>query len=117
MACVFIGPLDPGAACAYPWAMPLFCFYCRDGEHSDKLRAIHKRAQREFMDQHTDNYAVAGPLINDKGDFVGSVLIIEAEDEAAARATVNDDPYVTGGVWQSIRVDRFEPVRGRWKET
>ena len=47
--------------------------------------------------------------------IIGSLLIIEAETEEEARATVNDDPYVTGGVWQSIRVDKFEPVKGRWK--
>jgi uncharacterized protein YciI len=96
--------------------MPLFCFYCRDGENNETLREAHKKAQREFMAKHTDNYAVAGPLTNAKGEFVGSLLIIEAEDEAAARATVNDDPYLVGGVWQSIRVDRFEPLRGRWKD-
>lgn len=95
--------------------MALFCFYCRDGEHNDKLREIHLKAQREFMAEHDENYLTAGPLTNAKGEFVGSLLIIEAEDEEAARATVNDDPYVTGGVWQSIRVDRFEPVKGRWK--
>lgn len=96
--------------------MALFCFYCRDGEHSDKLRSIHLEAQREWMKTHDENYLTAGPLTNDKGEFVGSLLIIEADDEASARATVNDDPYVVGGVWQSIRVDRFEPVKGRWNE-
>lgn len=96
--------------------MPLYCFYCRDGENNERLREVHKGAQREFMAKHTENYAVAGPLLGKDGDFVGSLLIIEAEDEAAARATVNDDPYLVGGVWQSIRVDRFEPLRGRWKE-
>lgn len=96
--------------------MPLFCFYCRDGEDSQKLRAMHKEAQREWMREHDANYLTAGPLLNARGEFVGSLLVIQAEDEATARATINDDPYVTGGVWQSIRVDRFEPVKGRWKE-
>lgn len=96
--------------------MPLYCFYCRDGEDSEKLRAMHLEAQREWMREHDANYLTAGPLLNANGDFVGSLLVIEAENEAAARATINDDPYVTGGVWQSIRVDRFEPVKGRWKE-
>ena len=96
--------------------MALYAFYCRDGEHNDKLREIHLKAQREHMAEHSDNYLTAGPLLNAKGEFVGSLLIIEAEDEATARATVNDDPYLVGGVWQSIRVDKFEPVKGRWKE-
>ncbi|MEL7198146.1 MAG: YciI family protein [Pseudomonadota bacterium] len=96
--------------------MPLFCFYCRDGENSETLRALHLKEQRAWMAEHHENYLTAGPLTNAKGEFVGSLLIIDAEDEAAARATVNDDPYVVGGVWQSIRVDRFEPVKGRWKD-
>ncbi|MEE4152967.1 MAG: YciI family protein [Erythrobacter sp.] len=96
--------------------MPLFCFYCRDGENNVTLREVHKRAQRQFMAEHDSNYAVAGPLTNSKGDFVGSLLIIEAEDEETARATVGADPYFVGGVWQSIRVDRFEPLKGRWKD-
>lgn len=96
--------------------MPLFCFYCRDGENNETLREMHMKAQREWMAEHDDNYLTAGPLLNAKGEFVGSLLVIEADDEAAARATFNEDPYVTGGVWQSIRVDRFEPVKGRWKK-
>lgn len=95
--------------------MPLYCFYCRDGEQNEQLRQRHLAAQREWMAEHAENYRVAGPLTNAKGEFVGSLLIIEADDEAEARATVNEDPYLVGGVWQSIRVDRFEPVKGRWK--
>ena len=95
--------------------MPLFCFYCRDGENNEKLREIHLKAQREWMAEHDENYLAAGPLLNKAGEHVGSLLIIEADDEAAARATVNDDPYLVGGVWQSIRVDQFQPVKGRWK--
>ena len=72
--------------------MPLFCFYCRDGENNESLREMHMKAQREWMAEHDENYHTAGPLLNAKGDFVGSLLIIEAEDEAAARATINDDP-------------------------
>jgi len=96
--------------------MALFCFYCRDGEDSETLRKLHLAEQRKHMAEHDQNYLTAGPLTNRKGEFVGSLLIIEADSEEEARAAVNDDPYVTGGVWQSIRVDKFEPVKGRWKD-
>ena len=96
--------------------MALFCFYCRDGEDSETLRKLHLAEQRKNMAEHDQNYLTAGPLTNRKGEFVGSLLIIEADSEEEARAAVNDDPYVTGGVWQSIRVDKFEPVKGRWKD-
>ena len=31
-----------------------------------------------------------------------------------ARAILADDPYLTGGVWQLIRVDEFTPLLGDW---
>ena len=58
--------------------MALFCFYCRDGENNERLREVHLEAQREWMAQHDENYRAAGPLTNKDGDFVGSLLIIEA---------------------------------------
>jgi uncharacterized protein YciI len=46
--------------------------------------------------------------------IIGSLLIVKAEDEAAARTILADDPYLTGGVWQLNRVDEFTPLLGDW---
>ena len=64
-------------------------FHCRDGED-------------------------VGPLKRADGLIIGSLLIVKAPDEAAARALLADDPYLTGGVWQLIRVDEFTPLLGDW---
>ena len=50
-------------------------------------------------------WPIAGPFLDDKGDMVGSLLIIEAEDEAAARAVFATDPYAKAGLFKSTRVD------------
>ena len=57
---------------------------------------------------------IVGPLKRADGLIIGSLLIVKAEDEAGARAILADDPYLTGGVWQLIRVDEFSPLLGDW---
>ena len=42
--------------------------------------------------------ALAGPLLGDKGEPVGSVVILEAADQAEAEAMAGRDPYVAAGV-------------------
>jgi hypothetical protein len=96
--------------------MAMFCFYCRDGEDGGKRRALHRAAHLEFLAQHSEHYAAAGPLKNSSGEIVGSLLIVTAADESAARKWLNDDPYLIGGVWQSVRVDGFEVVAGTWAQ-
>ena len=49
------------------------------------------------------------------GEAIGSLVMIEAEDEGAARAIFEQDPYYVGGVWQSINVTEFEFLTGTWR--
>lgn len=45
---------------------------------------------------------VAGPLLDAKGEKpVGSLLIVEADDEAAVRAILAEDPYAKAGLFKS----------------
>ncbi len=44
--------------------------------------------------------AIAGPFLDAKGDMVGSLLIIEADDEAGARDILAGDPYAKAGLFK-----------------
>ncbi len=91
----------------------LFAFYCRDGEHSAMFREHAHDALLEHFAEHGKDFAVAGPMV--KGDkIVGSLLVIRAADESDARAKLETIPYFSVGVWQSIRVDEFQPLFGDW---
>ena len=93
--------------------MPHFAFYCRDGENGPALRDRTREAHLDYLARHIDSYAIAGPLL--QGDMViGSLLLIEAEDEASARAIFEKDPYFEAGVWQSIRAAQFNALAGAW---
>lgn len=94
--------------------MRMFCFHCRDGEDGGKLRSIHREAHLKFIADQADHLVLAGPLKRADGFIVGSLLIVKAVDEAGARDVLAGDPYLTGGVWQLIRVDEFTPLLGEW---
>ena len=93
--------------------MALFVFYCRDGEAGAQLRAKFLHEHLAHIEVRIDDYAVAGPL-KQGGATIGSLLVIKADDEAAARAKFETDPYFTAGVWQSINISPFMAVAGEW---
>lgn len=50
---------------------------------------------------------VGGALLDDAGAMIGSVLVVEFASRAALDDWLAADPYVTGGVWQTIEVKPF----------
>ena len=48
-----------------------------------------------------------GALLDDAGQMIGSVSIVDFPDHAALDQWLKTDPYVTGGVWQKIDVKSF----------
>jgi uncharacterized protein YciI len=47
---------------------------------------------------------MAGALLGDDGNPIGSLLIVEAEDLAAAQAQADNDPFTVAGVFESVEV-------------
>lgn len=53
----------------------------------------------------------AGPIRDDEDDgSIGAVIILEAATLEDARQLVDRDPYVTGGVFESVTVNPFKQV-------
>ena len=50
---------------------------------------------------------LAGPFLDAAGEMCGSMFIFEAEDQAAVDAYFEKDPYVTGGVFESVDIRPF----------
>jgi uncharacterized protein YciI len=51
--------------------------------------------------------ALAGPLLDDDNTALGSVVILEAEDEPAAEKLALGDPYIAAGVLELVSVRRY----------
>ncbi len=47
--------------------------------------------------------ALGGAMLDAAGGMVGSITITAHASDAAAEAFWNDDPYMTGGVWQRMQ--------------
>ena len=51
-----------------------------------------------------------GPLLNEKQDMVGSLIILEADSLDDAKATYAQDPYVIHNVFDRYDVVETKPV-------
>lgn len=56
---------------------------------------------------------LAGPILDETGNAAGSLVILEAEDRAAAERLATRDPYLTAGVLQlsSVRAYRIAVMK------
>ena len=51
--------------------------------------------------------ALAGPLLDAEERPIGSVVIVQADDDAGARDLASADPYVAAGVFELVSVRRY----------
>jgi uncharacterized protein YciI len=80
--------------------MPLFALIGRDGPGAAELRKRHRPAHLEHLRPlaRAGRVRFVGPLL-EGGAPVGSIVVFEAPDLAAARAVAARDPYVVQGVF------------------
>jgi uncharacterized protein YciI len=86
----------------------LFALVAHDQPNSVARRAELRPDHLKYLD--TLNLVFAGPFLNDKGEGVGSIVVIEADDLAAARAEFGRDPYAIGGLFDSITIKPWKFV-------
>ncbi|HSV01827.1 MAG TPA: YciI family protein [Phenylobacterium sp.] len=85
--------------------MPLFALVCIDKPNS---LAVRMGARERHLAWAKDQpLKLGGPFLDEKGDMAGSLIIIEVEDLAAARAFNAADPYTQAGLWASVDIRPF----------
>lgn len=91
--------------------MPLFAIYCVDKPGHAPVRAENRPAHLEYVRQWAENMVIGGPMLTADGDgMVGSLLVIDLPDEAAAHDWCANDPYAKAGLFESVLVRRFKKV-------
>ena len=90
--------------------MPLFAVICRDKPGHLQTRIDTRDAHLGFLNEH-GVVRLAGPLI-DTGEMRGSLLVIEADDLAAAQAWAAQDPYKAAGLFASVEIIEWKKVIG-----
>ena len=77
------------------------------------VRPHHLDGIQPFVD--AGNILMGGAILDDDGNMRGSVLLVDFPSRAELDAWIDDDPYVTGGVWREVEVAPFRVAVGSWK--
>lgn len=75
------------------------------------VRLENRPAHIEWLKE--SGVAIAGPFLDASGDMCGSLLIVEAEDEASARAILAGDPYAKANLFKETVVRPWRWAVGR----
>ncbi len=86
----------------------LFVIIGHDGPDGARLRPTVRPAHLENLKPLVEQgrMIIGGPFT----DGSGSLMIVDMEDEAAARAFAENDPYVKQGVFERVEVKPFRKV-------
>jgi len=84
--------------------MPLFVLTCVDRPGGLALRMSTREAHFAYARSLPGVVRLGGPLLDDKGEMIGSLIVIEAPDIAAARRFNAEDPYTRAGLFERVDV-------------
>lgn len=89
----------------------LFMFHCVDKAGAAEVRGANRAAHLEYLEANADRLFVAGPLLSDDGaGMVGSLLLVECADRAAAEAFAAADPYAKAGLFERVEIRPWRRV-------
>ncbi len=90
--------------------MPLFALICRDRPGHLQTRLDNREAHLAYI-RDTGCVTLAGPLI-EQGEMCGSLVVIDRDDLAAARAWAAGDPYAKAGLFERTEISEWKRVIG-----
>jgi len=91
----------------------LFVATCTDKPNSMDLRLSTRPAHLAYLNGLGAKIKAGGALLSsDRQSVVGSLLILEGEDEAAIANMLADDPYAQAGLFASVDVKPWRQAVG-----
>lgn len=71
-----------------------------------RLRATHLR----YMIRHRGRILNGGPLLDEAGSPVGSVMALAYDEKREVEAFLADEPYTKGGLFETVVVRRWRQM-------
>jgi len=91
----------------------LYIIYQEDKEGGETIRAATKETHLAYLERHRDILVLGGALLADDGvKRLGSCLIVNVPDRAAAEAFSAEEPFRKAGLFKSVKITRMR--RGQW---
>lgn len=90
--------------------MPLFVISCSDKPDCFALRARVRDGHLNHITAAGAAVVFAGPYLDEQERSIGSMYVLSAECEAAARTFIDTDPYTVSGLFQSVDIKPWRLV-------
>jgi uncharacterized protein YciI len=81
-----------------------FALVAHDRPNSVARRQELRPKHLKYLESLGDELLLAGPFLNDNGEGVGTIAIIEAASLDAARATFGRDPFALEGLFDQVTI-------------
>ncbi len=91
--------------------MPHYALICIDKPDSLALRQSTREAHLAYVAE-TGVVVQAGPFLDDDEQMIGSLLILDVPDRAAAQDWGANDPYFHAGLFETVQIYRWKKVVG-----
>lgn len=89
----------------------LFALIARDKPGAIETRLANRAAHLDYVTQ-SGVVRQAGPLLKNDEEMIGSLLILDVEDRAAAESWAAGDPYAKAGLFQDVELIPWKKVIG-----
>jgi uncharacterized protein YciI len=91
----------------------LYIIYQEDRPDGAAVRAAARQEHFDYLDKHQDILVLGGAMLGDDNTTrIGSVLIVNVPDRAAAEAFSENEPFRKAGLFSSVKITRMR--RGQW---
>jgi len=85
-----------------------FVIHCIDQEGALAQRLANYEAHKAYLQTAPVKIIISGPLLaQDQETMIGSLFLIEAEDQASVEAFNAGDPFRKAGIWERIEIHPF----------
>jgi uncharacterized protein YciI len=89
----------------------LIALIARDKSGALETRKANRDAHLAYIDA-TGVVNQAGPLLDDADQMIGSLIILDVADMAAAQSWADSDPYAKAGLFESVELIPWKRVIG-----
>mgnify|MGYP001767268319 FL=1 len=91
----------------------LFAAMCHDKPDHLAVRLATREAHVAWLKSLAPRVRIAGPFLDDTGEIMqGSIVVIEAESLAEAKAVFAADPYAAAGLFATVEIRPWRWVVG-----
>ena len=89
----------------------LFALIGKDKPGQIEVRKANREAHLAYG-ANSGKVAMAGPLLDDDGQMIGSLILLEVADMAEAQVWAANDPYAQAELFASVELHEWKKVIG-----